>query len=97
MSQRSPGGIDQHITPAVQPGGFREPEDVVHQGICRDFQKKFGASRVRDSVGSEDGAQGLLSFEHEEFRVLWEMLQMDLAGPKSHGDLAPFRDQDHLA
>jgi hypothetical protein len=96
LSQRAPGGIDKRIPPSVQRGRFRETERVVDQSVGRNLKVDFGASRVLDSLGSEDGTQRLLAFENQGFRILGKMLQMDFAGAKSHWDLAAFRDQDHL-
>ena len=69
---------------------------MVYQSVCRDVKINFWASGVLNSLGSEDRAQRLLPCENQGFRILGEMLQMDLDGPKSHWDLAAFREQDHL-
>ena len=69
---------------------------MVNQSICGDLKINFGASGVLDSLGSEDRAQRLLPCEDQRPRILGEILQMDLDGPKSYWDLAAFREQHHL-
>jgi len=96
LSQRSPGGIDKRVPPAVQRGGLREAERIVDQSICIDLKVNIRASRMCNPMAAKDGAERLLPFENQRSRRVGKMFQVDLDSPKSHRYLAAFRDQDHL-